>query len=262
MCLIAFHLQQHPTYAFIMAANRDEFYDRPTQPAHFWEEHHELLAGKDLLAGGTWLGITKSGRMAALTNYRDPLSVQQDLISRGEIVKEFLTSKKSSEEFMATLDAQKTCYNGFNLLLGTFQDIHYYSNMTTSGNRLEEGTHALSNKFLNTPWPKVDHARNVLSEYVATANEVDIDFLFSLMQRAEQAPDHQLPDTGVGLDLERKLSPLFIQMPNYGTRSTTVILVTHEGQVTFEERTYTEGQLTNSVSHYFQLTEKSHSPAD
>ncbi|MBM7705830.1 uncharacterized protein with NRDE domain [Chryseomicrobium aureum] len=253
MCLIAFHLQQHPTYSLILAANRDEFYDRPTKPARFWEEHPELLAGKDLHAGGTWLGVTKTGRLAALTNYRDPLSVQQDLISRGEIVKDFLTSTEHASTFIDKLEAQKTCYNGFNLLAGTIDELHYYSNMLPSGHPIEEGTHALSNKFLNTPWPKVDKARTHLNEYVSSTTLLDPSVLFELMRTSEQAPDHKLPDTGVGLDLERKLSPAFIHMPNYGTRCTTVILVAHDGNVHFEERTYSVGELTTTAIHVFQL---------
>lgn len=253
MCLITFHLQQHPTYTFIMAANRDEFYDRPTEPAHFWPEHPELLAGKDLHAGGTWLGVTKSGRIAALTNYRDPLSVQQDLISRGEIVKEFLTTETSAVEFISKLEQQKTCYNGFNLLAGTFSDLHYYSNMTTSGHPIQEGTHALSNKFLNTPWPKVEQARELLSDYVASTEQVSHDVLFDMMQRTDQAAPHLLPDTGVGPDLERKLSSMFIDMPNYGTRCTTVITVTHSGVVEFHERTYHERQPIGQAVFHFQL---------
>lgn len=253
MCLIAFHLQQHPTYSLILAANRDEFYDRPTQPAHFWEEHPELLAGKDLHAGGTWLGITKTGRLAALTNYRDPLSVQQDLISRGEIVKDFLTSTEHASTFIDKLEAQKTCYNGFNLLAGTIDELHYYSNMLPSGHPIEEGTHALSNKFLNTPWPKVDKARTELNDYVSLSETIETEKLFDLMRTSEQAPDHKLPDTGVGLDLERKLSPAFIQMPNYGTRCTTVVLVTHDGSVHFEERTYTDGNLTETIVEKFSV---------
>lgn len=253
MCLIAFHLQDHPRYAFIMAANRDEFYDRPTAPARFWEEHPELLAGKDLLAGGTWLGISKTGRIAALTNYRDPLSVQQDLISRGDIVKDFLVSSEHATQFIDKLESQRMCYNGFNLLLGTPDELHYYSNMTSSGHPVPEGTHALSNKFLNTPWPKVDTARTLLSQYAETTQEIDHEILLDLMVKTDQADDHQLPDTGVGLDLERKLSSMFIHMPNYGTRCTTVITVTHEGQVAFTERSYAEGKIDHTVHYSFPI---------
>ncbi|MFC4353938.1 NRDE family protein [Chryseomicrobium palamuruense] len=253
MCLIAFHLHDHPTYAFIMAANRDEFYDRPTAPARFWEEHPELLAGKDFHAGGTWLGISKTGRIAALTNYRDPLSVQQDLISRGDIVKDFLTSSEPPKEFIDKLEDQKMSYNGFNVLLGTPKEMYYYSNMKSSGHLIPEGTHALSNKFLNTPWPKVDTARTLLSEYVDTNDEVNHEILLDFMVKTDQAQDHLLPDTGVGLDLERKLSSMFIHMPNYGTRCTTVITITHDGHVEFSERSYEETTVSSEVSYTFRI---------
>lgn len=253
MCLIAFHLKDHPTYAFIMAANRDEFYDRPTAPAHFWEEQADILAGKDLHAGGTWLGITKAGRIAALTNYRDPLSIQEDRISRGEIVKDFLAGDMHPTEYMDFLESQKTCYNGFNLLLGTVDDMYYYSNMTTSSHAISAGTHALSNKFLNTPWPKVERAREHLNTYVSEQKTIDVADLLRLMEHVEPAEDRALPDTGVGIDLERKLSPMFIHMPNYGTRSTTIIAITHEGEVSFVEQTYVDGKPTHTVSEQFRL---------
>jgi len=245
VCLINFHYDDHPTYKLIVAANRDEFYERPTAPAEFWTDHPNILAGRDLLHRGTWLGVTKSGRFAALTNYRDPQEISVDKISRGDIVASFLSETVSPEEYLKTLKRKKDDYAGFNILVGDFDSLYYFSNKQAETTKITEGTHGLSNQFLNTAWPKVVKGRTKLRDYVLANEIVNTDVLFDIISDADVAPDALLPNTGVGLDLERQLSPLFIKTPAYGTRSSTVLLVGHDQSITFIERTFVDGELTD-----------------
>ncbi len=253
MCLINFHLHNHPNYKLIIAANRDEFYARPTARAHFWEDYPTVLAGRDLMQMGTWLGITKAGRFAALTNYRDPSMEQQGKISRGEIVTDYLTSELTPQEYLQLLRKQKDNYVGFNVLVGNSEMIYYYNNIQDEISPIAKGTHALSNHFLNTPWPKVTKGRQMLQEYVQQHNKVQMDDLFDIISDAEEADDDALPETGVGIELERKLSPLFIRTADYGTRSSTVLLIDRNHQVTFVERTYRKGNFEKENQFTFQI---------
>ena len=235
MCLIFLSYKQNENYPFILLANRDEFYERPTQPAEFWEGT-DVLAGKDLEAGGTWLGVNKSGRMALLTNYRDLANLKPQAPSRGKLVADYLQNSFDPDKYLLALDRSAEFYNGYNIILGTFDDPWYYSNYQGRITRLGSGLYGLSNALLDTPWPKVQHGKSYLSNKLAE-KEIDKEALFDLMLNNTEAPDPQLPDTGVGLEKERALSPLFIEMENYGTRCTTLILVDQYGKVTFEERT-------------------------
>ncbi|WP_325058503.1 NRDE family protein [Lentibacillus cibarius] len=253
MCLINFHLGNHPDYKLIIAANRDEFYKRPTAPAGFWEDHPQILAGRDLEGMGTWLGVTKNGRIAALTNYRDPNEKRQNKKSRGHIVRNFLASSTPTPDFLEQLRRENKSYAGFNLLAGTPDQLFYYNNIRDDFHPVTAGTHALSNAFLNTPWPKTIKGRSELEHYINNTPSLSPDTLFSMLSDAEEAGDEQLPDTGVGLELERKLSPLFIQTPKYGTRSSTVLLVDKENHVTFVERTYNQGIFANERRFTFQI---------
>lgn len=242
MCLINFHYDEHPNYKLIVAANRDEFYERPTAAAGFWEDNPNILAGRDLLHMGTWLGVTKSGRFAALTNHRDPRDVSVDKKSRGNIVTDFLAEDTLPQEFLETLK-KKDDYAGFNILVGDSDSLFYFSNKQDVISEVLAGTHGLSNQFLNTPWPKVVKGRTKLREYVVDHDTIDTDALFDIVSDTEIALDEQLPDTGVGMDLERQLSPLFIKTLNYGTRSSTVVLVGHDHSITFVERRFVDGEL-------------------
>ncbi|TQR16512.1 NRDE family protein [Psychrobacillus soli] len=253
MCLINFQFHAHPNYKLIVVANRDEFYDRKTEPAQFWQDAPNLLAGRDLVGLGTWLGITKEGKFAALTNYRNPSEVSIGKISRGEIVQNFLVGSFSSEEYLQFLDRDKEKYNGFNLILGNPEKLHYYNNIEGEIREIDPGTHGLSNKFLNTSWPKVVKGREGLKTYSSSKKELDLEELFAIMTDAEVAIDEDLPNTGVGMELERNLSPLFIKMSNYGTRCSTVILVDHTDRVTFTERTYVNGEFASDKRFTFQL---------
>ena len=253
MCLLSFHLKDHPTYKFIFTANRDEAYSRPTKEAHFWDDHPYLLGGRDLEAMGTWLGITKSGRFAALTNYREFPNQSTNKISRGNIVTSFLTSNMTPTEFLNDIDNHKDQYDGFNVVVGSVNELYYYSNRQQKMTPIKSGTHALSNAFLNTEWPKTVLLKNNLKQHVENNEQSDIEGLLTMMNDSTIAADELLPNTGVGLPLERILSPIFIQSENYGTKSTTVILVTHDNEVTFVERTYEKGQFLKDNQFKFTL---------
>lgn len=253
MCLINFQFHAHPNYKLIVAANRDEFYGRPTAAAHFWEDEPAILAGRDLLQMGTWLGVTKQGRFAALTNFRDPAEMGAGKVSRGEIVRSYLASDISSKAFLETLHKEKDNYTGFNLLVGNPDELFYYSNIQGEISKVSAGTHGLSNHLLNTPWPKVTKGKNNLEKAVMGRDKVDVDALFTILADEETASDADLPETGVGLDLERQLSPLFIRIPDYGTRSSSVLLVDHDNHVTFAERTYELGEGTKENQFSFKI---------
>ncbi|MDN7241587.1 NRDE family protein [Planococcus sp. N028] len=243
MCLINFHFKDHPKYKLIVAANRDEFYGRPTQPAHFWEDEPLILAGRDLQQGGTWLGITKTGKFAALTNFRDPSRPEADKISRGALVRDFLAKTQSPADFLKAISPSD--YAGFNLLVGDADQLFYYNNLQPEVFELTPGTYGLSNHFLDTPWPKVVKGKKFLGDYVSTHEDIELDSLFTILSNSEQASESDLPDTGISLDFERKLSAMFIKTPDYGTRSASVVLVDHDNNVTFAERTFEKGELSS-----------------
>lgn len=253
MCIISLHFQDHAQYKLIIAANRDEFYERPTKEARFWDDEPELLAGRDLERMGTWLGITKQGRFAALTNYRDPTNEHPNKSSRGQIVTSFLTGGTSTPDFLKELRKRKDDYNGFNIIVGTVDELYYYGNRQTDIVKLNGGTYTVSNHLLNTPWPKVEKARTMLQNYVTTHEEIDVDALFEQLAYREIASDELLPNTGVGIDLERKLSPIFIKTDGYGTRSSTVLLINQDNEVTFIERTYNEGSFKKENKFTFRI---------
>jgi uncharacterized protein with NRDE domain len=243
MCLILFGYRSNPKYKLILAANRDELYNRPTAAANWWPESPELLAGKDLKAGGTWMGITKTGRFAALTNYRGKKRAlfTEGTPSRGKLVSGFLLSDQSPEAFSQTLRETGQEYNGFNLIFGFIDRLFYYSNVEASNRAapLEPGIYGLSNDVLDTPWPKVVKGKTLLEQYINTGHRDEgelAESLFSLLKDRTRSPFKELPDTGIGRLKERQLSPLFIKTPVYGTRSSTILLTDEKNRVAFEER--------------------------
>ncbi|SDI92048.1 NRDE family protein [Natribacillus halophilus] len=252
MCLINFRWQDHSEYKIIIAANRDEFYERPTAPAHFWEDAPELLAGRDLLQHGTWLGITTQGKFAALTNFRDPQQRNPDKISRGAIIKDYLTADTSPRDYMQSLQNKKDDYAGFNLIAGRPDELFHYNNVHDELSKISPGTHGVSNDSLNTPWPKVEKGKHLLNVHTQT-NDVETENLFHMLSDTEQAADESLPSTGVSLDLERKLSPLFIKTGDYGTRASTVLLIDKQNQVTFVERSFDRGEFAGEEFFSFQV---------
>ena len=242
MCLIHFHYKEHPIYQLIIVANRDEFYNRPTKQAHFWEDEPEILAGRDLLQKGTWLGISKNGKFAAITNFRDPRLPERPY-SRGNIVRNFLTASTTPKDFVDQLERERDSYVGYNVIISDGKEFYHYNNILNEKNEIPPGTHSISNHSLNTPWPKVVKGKSLLSNYLKNHPErIQISDLFDILMDREIAPDDQLPDTGVGLEMERYLSSSFICLPHYGTRCSTVLLVDYEKNVTFVERTYEKGE--------------------
>lgn len=254
MCIVNFHFQNHSKYKLIVVANRDEFYERPTKPAHYWEDEPYILAGRDLQQMGTWLGISKEGRFAAITNYRDPSLPETGRYSRGEIIRNFLTKDIEPESFVKKLKKDRENYGGYNVILGDVNALYHYNNILDESKDFNAGTHSLSNHSLDTPWPKVLKAKTKLNEYVQTNQEnVNIDTLFNLVADRSMAKDEELPHTGVGLQMERVLSPIFVKIPNYGTRSSTVVLVDKQNHVTFVERTFQEGEFQFDKKYEFKI---------
>ncbi|MGN7477135.1 NRDE family protein [Solibacillus silvestris] len=254
MCLIAFSYNVHPQYPLVIIANRDEFYDRPTAAAHFWEDEPSILAGRDLRQHGSWLGVSKSGRFAAITNFRDPPLPVTGLLSRGEIVQQFLISNESAEQFIASLREKKALYGGFNVLLYDGQEMQHYNNIFDEHNNIESGTYSVSNATINTSWPKTDLAKNMLEE-TSKNGKLEARDLISLLANEEIAQDEVLPDTGVGIHLERALSAQFVKLPNYGTRCSTAIAYHKNGQIDFLERTYEDGKYKFDRSYLINTEE-------
>lgn len=236
MCLILFAYKKHPDYPLILAANRDEFLSRPTAAAARWEVHPDLVAGKDLVAGGTWMGITDSLRFSAITNYRDPALEKKEAPSRGHLVLDYLTGQVSPAEYLQKLQPKAAAYNGFNLLAGGHESLWYFSNRENAVREVEPGIYGLSNHLLDTPWPKVEKGKRYLAQAIEE-NALSVQHLTKILADNTQAPDHQLPKTGVPLEWERLLSSMFIDAPNYGTRASSVLLIDKSGKVTFYERT-------------------------
>jgi uncharacterized protein with NRDE domain len=233
MCLIALAYKMHPRFPFIIATNRDEFHDRAAAPAAFWSDAPDLLAGRDLRAGGTWMGITRSGRFAAITNYRDLHHPRPAGPSRGMLVRQALEQG---------VDPQTTeVYAGFNLLYGPLDALRYHNNIQPADTPLPPGIHGLSNEFLDGPWPKVQRAKAALQHVLASPEEDLVTGLFDLLMDDATAADDRLPDTGLPMDLERAVSSIFIRTAGYGTRCSTVILVDQDGHVRFEERSWPDG---------------------
>ncbi|MBD3584680.1 NRDE family protein [Salinimonas sp. HHU 13199] len=254
MCILFIARDQRKDFPLIIAANRDEFHARPTKASHIWSSHPPIFAGKDLKAGGTWMGVTRSGRIAALTNIRQPDKERQDARTRGELVVNYLTHKGSNPQFHDVLRRRREKYNGFNLLHGTWRDLKVYNNESDSLLSLEPGIHGLSNGALNDPWPKVSRGVSALSQYCSESDTLSEDALFSLLKDKTEAPESALPDTGISKDWEKRLSPIFIQSDEYGTRASTLLLVNRNGNASWSERTYDiQGQVTDQVTAHFQF---------
>lgn len=238
MCLIAIAPQIHPLYPLVIIANRDEFYHRPTAPAAFWQDHPDILAGRDLQQNGTWLGITKSGRIAAITNFREPAALDPRAPSRGLLVSNFLVSDQLPEAYLLSIQNAKKTYNGFNLVVGDMNGLWWYSNKKNDIVKIEPGIHVISNHFMDTPWPKTQKIKTGMQDICRGSTPVDPENFFHLLSDTNRPADDQLPDTGVGLEWERLLSSVFVSSDIYGTRSSAVILAESSGQITFIERTY------------------------
>ena len=231
MCLVLLGYRSHPQYPLILAANRDEFFNRPTLPAAFWDDAPLLFAGRDGRRGGTWLGITTSGRWGTLTNFHDPSSFRSDVPSRGDLVREYLVSHDEPHHFLQTVEARGNGYNGFNLLIGDGEKTLCYSNRDQGIRELVSGIYGLSNHLLDTPWPKVARAREEFTS-ILTQERLASETLFNL--------------------LADRTSAIFVVTPTYGTRSSAVLLVTEDRHAIFCERTFGEGgKLLQEIKHEF-----------
>jgi uncharacterized protein with NRDE domain len=238
MCLLLLALHSHPAYPLIVAANRDEFYDRPTAPAAFWPETPRVLAGRDLKAGGTWLGIDRNGRFAAVTNYRQGQREPSAPRSRGRLVSDFLQGDTGAREYIDRVHDEAGLYNGFNLLAGDSGGFFYYSNREGRVRRLAPGVYGLSNHLLDTPWPKVAASKSAFGALLTGGASELTGELFALLSDRSRPADSLLPSTGVGEEWERLLSSAFIAADDYGTRSSTVVLVGRDGSAAFLERPF------------------------
>jgi uncharacterized protein with NRDE domain len=244
MCLILLAVDAHPRFPLVVAANRDEFHDRPTRPAGWWPEAPGVLAGRDERSGGTWMGVTRDGRWAAVTNYREPAGERPDAPSRGGLVADYLRGSEPAETYLAGLAERAGEYNGFNLLVGERERVLWLSNRqpVPRAEPVGRGVHGLSNHLLDTPWPKVVRGAAELRRALS-APDPDPRALLDLMLDRTLAADHDLPSTGVGRELERALSSRFILTPGYGTRSSTALLLDRGGTLRFVERSYAPGTL-------------------
>ncbi|HEY3349238.1 MAG TPA: NRDE family protein [Thermoanaerobaculia bacterium] len=260
MCLIVLAWQTSPTFRLAVAANRDEFLARPTAPAAWWPDAPDVLAGRDLRGGGTWMGVTRTGRFAALTNFRDTTAPRKGgAPSRGNLVEDFLRKEEGPAAFLSRLARNADTFEGFNLLVSDAGELWSFSNAEESGPvALSPGVFGLSNHLLETPWPKVTAARErferALSE-VRDAEELE-GRLLTLLRNRSLAPDAALPETGLPLTWERALSAAFVVLPDYGTRASTALVVGADGEARFTERTFGAGGAPlGEVRETFRLSE-------
>ncbi len=254
MCLVVFALNCHPEYRLVLAANRDEFYERPTSHAHWWNESPRIFSGRDLSRGGTWLGVSETGRIAAVTNYRQGDRVSPSARSRGLLVSDFLVGANKPQEYFEKVKRDSALYDGFNLIAGDALGLYYYSNRGDGFTKIAAGVHALSNHLLDTPWPKLIRSQQAFAAAVDRKGEELVSELFTLLADRSQAEDHELPDTGISKEWEKQLSSPFIALENYGTRSSTVVLIGRDDTVVFEERTFcAAGSSENVVRQEFSI---------
>ena len=260
MCLIVLAYRVHPDYPVIIAANRDEFYNRPALALHHWGQGSSVVAGRDLEGSGTWLGVHPNGRMAALTNYREPGVRIANAPSRGHLVSDFLQRHETLNNYLKKLQSIDSDYNGFNLILSEGERWVYYSNRGGGPQELRPGVHGLSNHLLNTPWPKVARSCRAMKNHLSSHRPPDMENLMQLLQDRAVPPDKDLPQTGVGLEWERRLGSVFIHSDVYGTRASTVLLVACDGTARICERTFDRDGFTGEVTQTFTMPAKP--PAD
>jgi uncharacterized protein with NRDE domain len=252
MCLILLVWRVHPEYPCVLAANRDEFHGRPTAAAGWWPDRPDLLAGRDLEAGGTWLGITRTGRFAALTNYRDPRLVREGVPSRGSLVTQFLESGNSVAGGLEQLRHAGAAYNPFNMIFSDGESLGIFESVRGEGRELGAGVYGLSNHLLDTPWPKVRIAKSRLTEALSRLH--DETAVMGLLRDDQPAPDEELPQTGITLEWERLVSSAFVRAGDYGTRCSTLIRIDRAGGVVFDEWSWDrDGRESGRKSFRFQL---------
>jgi uncharacterized protein with NRDE domain len=243
MCLIVFAWRVIPAVPLVAAANRDEYYQRATAPAAAWPEHPQIYAGRDLQAGGSWMGIAQPAaeggpsRFAAITNIRAPSEHRHDAPSRGHLVADYLAGSMTPQEYVESIRAGAAAYNGFNLVLGDRDTLIWFSNKggddPRNGQPLEPGVYGLSNALLDAPWPKVLKTKAQFASLLCLGAPEEA--FFEMLSDTTPAPDQRLPETGVPLDLERMLSAVRIESPSYGTRTSTVVKLYADAPATLHE---------------------------
>lgn len=255
MCLILLSFRAHRHFPLVVAANRDEHYNRPAAPAAFWDDHPEIYGGRDLEKGGTWMALHRNGRFAAITNFREGPPAAAAPRSRGELVSGFLTAETPAPSYFEVAAAAGGRYNPFSMIAGNTDALIFYSNRGKGITSIAPGVHGLSNHLLNTPWPKVTRG---IATVASTRDMDDPDaicaLLFGLLADRTIAQDAQLPNTGIDHGRERELSPPFISGDLYGTRASTVLLVHATGDVFVHEKRYgTQGNLLGEDARAFRL---------
>jgi uncharacterized protein with NRDE domain len=252
MCLILFALQQHEDYPLVVIANRDEYYARPTQAAHWWPDTPGIFAGRDLEARGTWMGINKNGRFAAVTNVREPGSSGPARLSRGKLTRDFLSSHEPAESFLNTIESSADDYAGFNLLVGDCAGLYFYSNRHPGIRCIPPGIYGVSNGLFDEDWPKLTSGKKALAASLNTS--LNDSALMQILTDHTTAEDEQLPKTGVSLDIERMLSSRFIRSNEYGTRACSIVKFTWQKHNSFTEQNYDrEGITADLVAEEFQV---------
>lgn len=255
MCLIALALGKVPGYPLVVAANRDEFHARPTQDAHWWPDRPDVLGGRDLQAGGTWLALGRNGRFATVTNFRDAQPPQPQHRSRGHLVTGFLEAELAPEAYLATI--REDAYSGFNLIVGTATEVAYLSNREVGMRKLAPGIYGLSNALLDGPWHKVESKKDGLSELIEN-NSVNESSLMRLMDDRGKAPVDEVEAGHLDLTTAHAISAPFIVLPEYGTRCTTVVLADDDGNWSFTERRFDPAGTSKGESRFtFNATELS-----
>lgn len=244
MCLAVFAVNALRDWPLVIVANRDEYHERPTAPLDVWSDHSNILAGRDLRAFGTWLGVNRQGRIGLLTNVREPGKNNPDAVSRGQIIEQYLEGQNSADSYLAALAAENDRYNGFNLLLFEKEYAWFMSNrgqgqdQTSAFTKLNRGVFGLSNASLDTSWPKLTRTREAVKKSLLRSDAPSVEALFDIFADQTRAPDEDLPRTGLPLEREQSLSSPFIVDPVYGTRSTSILLKDHLGQIQFLERSF------------------------
>ncbi len=253
MCFVLVAFRTHHEYPLVVAANRDEYYQRAATAARWWETEPPILAGRDEEAGGAWFGVRGDGRFGIVTNRRAPSTPRDGIRSRGELIPWLLSHSGILPAFHRHLDEAAAQFNAYNLLYGDLSSLYFYDNHRQRHEALEPGIYALSNAFLDTPWPKVEAGRRRFAQLVS-APRLDQQALFGLLRDDRVYPAESLPDTGIGTARERALSAIFIDDGDYGTRCSTVLTVDARGRVRFEERSHAGARRGDDVAAYaFEL---------
>lgn len=240
MCIAYLAIAAHPQWPLLIAANRDEFHARPSLPAAPWPDRPDIISGIDLTGGGTWLGVTRRGRYALITNYRDPGNVQLDAPSRGMLVSTYLESDQDPRSYADEVQRTGDAYNGFNLIVGDIGTACYAGNRNGQNRAqiLQAGRYVLSNHLLDTPWPKSTRLRQALQSWPGDGLAQSLTPLFTALRDTTPADDQDLPQTGLSLERERLLSSPFIISPDYGTRCSTIFAIHASGRAIFSELSY------------------------